>query len=176
MRNELASAPRARGFTLIEVTIAGFLLLAVALGVLPIFTQSLASNQAGADSTQVSNMSRSRVEEMLQLPFNSPQLAITDGTELVTNSYYSAHYGNWNEGEPPEDGSDPALWLLTTTIRQYAISALDDGKVEAAEALPAGTLESFVHLKEIEVAAVGTRLAGPLGPSKRITLRMYKAQ
>jgi len=170
------AARRTRGFSLIEVTIAGFLLLAVALGILPIFGQALSSNQAGADSTQVSNMSRSRVEEMLQLPFNSPALTIADGTERVSRSYYSAHSDTWYEGEPPNDGSDAALWLLTTTIRQYPINALNDGKVEASEALPAGTLESFIHLKEIEVAAVGTRLAGPFGPSKRITLRVYKAQ
>lgn len=166
---------RQRGLSLIEATIAAGLLLVIAAGILPLFAQALSNNQSGADSTSVSNMARTEVEELFQLPFNSPQITLTTGNELVLASYYSFDDHQWVDGEPPGDGSDTALWTRTATIRQYSINALDDQKLETTEALPSDAAPGQIHFKELEIAVAGTRLAGPLGPSRRITLRMLKS-
>lgn len=165
-----------RGLSLIEAVIAAGILLVLAVGILPLFAQSMSNNQSGADSSTVSNSARSAVEEIFQLPFNSAPLIPTAGTELVTESYYSLADGEWKAGPEPPDGSDPALWLRTATIRQYSVNALDDEIVDPSEALDFDADLGQIHFKEIEVEVEGTRSAGPLGPSRRITLRMLKSQ
>lgn len=167
---------RERAFTLIEVTIAAAILLVLAVGILPLFAQALSNNQSGADSSTVANSTRSEVEELFQLPFNSPTLTLTAGNELVTESYYSLADQEWKDGPEPGDGSDPALWLRTTTIRQYSVNALDDEIVDPGEALQFDADPGQVHFKEIDVEVEGTRTGGPLGPSRRLTLRMLKSQ
>lgn len=167
---------RQLGLTLIEATIAAALLLLIAAGVLPLFTQSLSNNLSGADSSTATNTARSQVEELFQMPFNSAPLTLVSGTELVTESYYSFADQQWKPGPEPPDGSDPALWLRTATIRQYSVRALDDELVDPSEALDADADLGQVHIKEIETEVVGTRTAGPLGPSRRITVRLLKSQ
>ena len=166
---------RQRGVSLIEAVIAAGLLLVIAAGILPLFAQALSNNQSGSHSTWVSNTARSQVEELIELPFNNALITLTAGTELVTTSYYSLEYQKWVDGEAPVDGSDPALWTRTTTIRQYSVNALDDQKLETGEALTSDADPGQVHLKELEVAVTGTRQGGPLGPSRRITVRMLKS-
>lgn len=166
----------ARGLSLVETTIAAALLLLVAVGVLPLFAQALSNNLAGADSSTASNTARSQVEELFQLPFNSNQLTLVTGNELVVESYYSLADEEWKPGPEPPDNSDPALWTRTATIRQYSVAALQDGLLEPSEALEADAPPGQVHFKEIEAAIVGTRTAGPLGPSRRITVRLLKSQ
>ena len=159
------------GVSLIEATIAAALLLIIAAGVLPLFAQSLANNIAGADSSAASNGARSQTEQLFQLPFNSVQLTLVAGNELVLEEYYSLAEKKWKLGAEPSGGADPALWTRTATIRQYSVNALDDELVDPAEAHL-----GQVHLKEIEVAVLGTRTAGPLGPSRRVTVRTLKSQ
>ena len=67
-----------------------------------------------------------------------------------------------------------AQWSRTTIVRQYNVDALDDDRVEMAEALAAGSDPSFIHLKEIQVTveqggSVFTSLA------KTITVRTLRA-
>lgn len=164
------------GLSLIEATIAAALLLMIAAGVLPLFTQALANNLAGADSSSATNTARSRVEELFQLPFNHGELTLISGKELVTDSYYSLADHVWKPGLEPAGGVDPALWTRSATIRQYSVRALDDEIVDPAEALDFDADLGQVHFKEIETEVVGTRTAGPLGPSRRITVRMLKSQ
>lgn len=165
------------GFTLLEVLIAMALFLVVALGILPLFTQSMTSNLSGRESTVAANFARSRVEQFFQLAFNSADLTIDDGTEKVFEDYYSEQDDEWKDGAAPLDGSDPAVWTRTTTVRQYSSNALEDGTLDpATEALPAGTDPNFIHLKEILVELEGTREGGPLLPAKRIALRALKSQ
>ncbi len=160
-------------FSLIEVLIAAALLLIIALGVLPLFTQAMVSNTAGNESTQVSNFARSRLEEYQQLPLNGASLTVPIGsTELTVEDYYSFADEAWKSG--PEPAGDPARWSRTTVVRQYGVSALDDGILTPDEALDGGTEESFVHFKEVEVTVRGGRAGGVLGPSKAIILRLLK--
>jgi len=165
-----------RGMSLIEATIAAAILLFIAAGILPLFAQALANNLSGADSTSVSNSARSGTEELFQLPFNSARLTLVSGTELVVEDYYSLAEKKWKPGPEPSGGSDPALWNRTATVRQYSVNALEDGLLEPSEALEFDAHVSQVHLKEIELEVVGTRTAGPLGPSRRIATRTMKSQ
>jgi prepilin-type N-terminal cleavage/methylation domain-containing protein len=165
---------REQGLTLPEVLVASLLLLIIAVSVLPLFSQAMVNNQAGADSTSVANYARSRIEEFYQLQFNADLLTITAGSERVIQDYYSFADEEWKDGAEPADDSDPALWTRTTTIRQYGNTSITDGVVTADEALPTGTDPGAIHFKEIEVFVQGGRGGGPLGPAKRMTIRALK--
>ena len=162
------------GFSLIEVLIAAALLLFIALGVLPLFTRAMIDNNSGSESTQVANMARSRLEELYQLPFNSAEMTITAGTENVFEEYYSMTDKIWKDGPAPNDATDLASWSRVATVRQYAVNALDDEILDPAEALPAGSDPSRIHLKELEITVQGLREATVLGPSKQIVIRGMK--
>jgi len=174
-RHDLATQrPGCGGFTLIEVLIASIILVAIALGTLPMFMRSITDNASGRESTEASNFARSRIEEYSQLDFNSPELTIAGGTELVVDDYYSAANETWTVGAPP--AGDPAVWLRTTTVRQYSAAALDDLQLDAAEALDATASASLVHLKEVVVRVQGARALGFLGPVKQVTVTIVKSQ
>lgn len=163
---------RGDGFSLIEVLIASAIFLTIALGVLPLFSRSLRDNRSGAESTELTNLARSRLEEFFQLPFDSPRLTLATGIELVFDEYYSQSSESWKTGAPPT--ADPAVWTRTTRVRQYQIGALDDGFLDpATEALAAGTAAGQIHLKEIVVQV--TRVSSFFGPPKRLTLRTLKS-
>lgn len=164
-----------RGLSLVEATIAAALLLLITVGVLPLFARSLSNNLAGAESSSASNTARSRAEELFQLPFNHGELTLASGTERVTEAYFSLRDQRWKPGPEPPDGSDPAIWRRITTIRQYGVAALDDDLLASGEALESGADPGRVHLKEIEVAVLATRTAGPLGPGRRIAVRLLKS-
>jgi Tfp pilus assembly protein PilV len=160
-----------QGLSLIEVMFASLLFLAVALGVVPMFTQSMVSNSSGNDSTKAANFARARAEELTQYPFNHPDLTIDAGSEKIVEEYYGTD-SQWHL-YPIPDG-DTAQWSRTTIVRQYNVDALDDDRVEMAEALAAGSDPSFIHLKEIQVrveqgGSVFTSLA------KTITVRTLRA-
>ena len=178
---ELMGKRRARsggaGFSLIEVLIAMVILLIIAVGIMPVFTQASVSNVSGNDSTRVSNFARDRAEEVVQYPFNSTEMTITAGSEAQLppgGEYFSARDEVWKPGAPT--AGDPGPFTRTTIIRQYHVEALEDGVLDIAEALPAGAAPGDIQLKEIEVTIEGTRVLGStLGPAKRLTVRVLKA-
>jgi hypothetical protein len=161
-----------RGVSLIEVMLASVLFLTISLGVVPMFAQSMVSNTSGNDSTKAANFARARSEELMQLPFNHPDLSIDAGSEKVSQEYYSSVLEAWQPFPIPADA--PAEWVRNTTIRQYSVDALTDDVILVAEALEVGTDPSFVHLKEIEVEI--EQLGGVLQSSaKTITLRTFRS-
>ncbi len=170
-RGQRAGEP---GFSLIEVMIAAAILLVVALGVLPIFSQAIVNNRAGADYTQVTNIAKSELERLYSLPFWSPELEVV-GKETVRPEYFSQKDQKWIDGDAP--ANDPPLWTRTTLLRQYGIRGIvdidKDGKLD--DPLPGGTESARVHVKEIEIRATSGRTDSPLGGGKRVTLRVYKA-
>jgi hypothetical protein len=139
-----------QGLTLIEILFAALLFMAVALGVVPMFTQSMVSNTSGNDSTRAANFARARAEELTQVAFNHQDLTVDAGTEKTLQEYYTSSDSLWHL-YPVPSGTIPT-WNRTTIIRQYNVDALDDDRIEIAEALPAGTDPSFIHLKEIQVS------------------------
>lgn len=159
------------GFSLIEGLIATALLLTLAIGVLPLFTRSMINNEGGSDFTQITNAAKARAEELFQLPFDSPVLAVTAGTETVLEEYFSQNDKIWKAGTDADataDG-DLALFRRTTTIRQFNINDLTTPLDAAA---PPGT----VQIREITVLAQSTRAGSPLGPGKQHVVRVLKSQ
>lgn len=156
-----------RGFSLIEVLIAGVILMVIALGMVPLFTRAIASNVSGFSYTEVSNFARSRAEEFLQYPFNSPRLTVAAGDEaLEIEDFYSEREDRWQE---TLDAGDTALFTRTTTIRQFGVTDLTNP-------LDGGVPPGAVHLKEITVEVEGIGLAGSLGTGKMIAVRVLKSQ
>ena len=102
---------RADGLTLIEIMFASLLFLAVALGVVPMFTQSMVSNASGNDSTKAANFARARAEELTQYPFNHLDLTVEAGSEKVLEEYYTSNDAHWH-AYPVPDGKNPE-WSRT---------------------------------------------------------------
>ncbi|MDX1630626.1 MAG: hypothetical protein R3234_02095 [Thermoanaerobaculia bacterium] len=177
-----APASRAEsGVSLVEVLIAGLIMLFIALGVIPYFAQAMQNNAQGQDSTKVANFTRARLEEFVQLPFNSEPLQITAGTERVHEEYYRQEErdgsGNVTKEEGWIDGTladadsagDTALYSRTTTIRQFAVDDLTTPLDSAAS-------PQAVKVKEIQVEAASTRPDRLLGGGKALTVRYYKVK
>lgn len=160
---------RAAGFSFIEVIIASLLLLMIAVAILPMFTEAMASNETGREYTDVSNFARSRAEEFVQLPFNAEPVTITSGTARVHDEYYSNTSRKWLAGTTAVS-PDRALWLRTTTIRQY--EAKD---TTLSTPLPAGTEPLRIHVKEVQVEVRGATIGSLFGPTKSITVRTLKS-
>lgn len=168
----------AAGFSVVESLIASLILLVIALGLIPLFARALRDNTAGADATQASNHGRARLEEYQQLPFNNQALTLAAGsTTLGRNESWAqgtpGDFGDegWFDGTP--SGRGLLLWTRTTTVRQYGINDLDDGRLNTP--LPGGTQPAYVHLKEIEVRLESERpVESPLGPGRQVTFRVLK--
>jgi prepilin-type N-terminal cleavage/methylation domain-containing protein len=158
-----------RGFSVVEVLIASAIFLIIAIGILPLFAQAIRNNMAGRDATDVSNLGKSREEELLKVPFDS--LVVPAGQTVgVTEEYWSLSAKKWVTGTTT---TTDALWLRTTRIRQYSISDLLDNGV-ADTPLPGGTPAGQIHFKQIEVE-VRSANQNLLGSGKSLTLRMLRA-
>ena len=162
---------RERGFSLVEVLIASGIFLIIALGVLPLFARAIRSNLSGRDATDVSNLSKSRIEELLQVPFDTLEVPAGQA-EGVIQEHWSAATKTWMAGTTPAAG-DAALWYRTTTIRQFALSDLQDNGV-ADTPLPGGTAPGSVHFKEIVVEIRGVS-RNPLSGGGAVTVRRLRA-
>lgn len=162
---------KAAGFSLIEVLIAAGILLIVALGILPLFTQAITNNQAGNDYTQATNYAKSELERLYELPFDNPELAPASRIQKLSKETQV-----WHDPAdfPPGESS---LWTRTVTIRQYNLNGLADGDGDGHfdNPLPAGAPAAFVHVKEIDVLVESSRNPlNPLGIGKRVALRTLK--
>lgn len=170
----------AAGFSVVESLIAALILLIIALGIIPLFARALRDNTAGADATQASNHGRATLEEYQQLPFNNQALTLAPGATTLARDESWAQgardaFGDDDEGWWPgtPSGRGLLLWIRTTTVRQFGMNDLDDGRL--TNPLPGGTQPAFVHLKEIEVRLESERpVESPLGPGRRIVFRVLK--
>lgn len=165
------SKTQSGGFSLIEVMVAGVILLVIALGLVPLYTRSVRSNVEGFDYTQVANSARSRADELFQLPFDSPRLTVPGGeTVLEFQDFYSHAEHRWMEQAEwdTDGGDDTALFTRTTTVRQFAVG-------DMTNPLPGNAPPETIHLKEITVAVAGGRTA-VLGGGKAIAVRLFKSQ
>jgi type II secretory pathway pseudopilin PulG len=183
-----ARRPRRRaesGFSMIEALIAAGILLIIAVGLLPVFTRAVQDNVTGNDASQATNNSRTRVEEMLGVPFDNLVMTVPVGsTQRQTIESWAQgtvdQTGDANEGWWPNAPTNRGtlLWTRTTRVRQYSISALDDGDLDrlddgltGEDELPGNTQPTFVHLKEIEVTITNPKQGGVLGSGQGILLR-----
>ncbi|MDX1501678.1 MAG: prepilin-type N-terminal cleavage/methylation domain-containing protein [Thermoanaerobaculia bacterium] len=169
-------APVERGFSLLEALVASALLLMIVVGVLPLFTRATIDNLTGFEASQIANLARSQMERCLEHDFDHPEMSIPTGrSRRETVEHYSAAARRWKTGSTAA-GGDRAVWVRTTTVRQYHVSALSDGELEESEALPGGAPAEHVHLKEITVR-LDNRAGGSVArPTQTITLRLFKSQ
>lgn len=166
------------GFSVVESLIAALILLIIAMGVIPLFARALRDNTTGADATQASNHGRARLEEFKQLPFNNQALALAPGALSLASDESWAQgardsFGDeaWLPGAPA--GRGLLLWTRTTTVRQYGMNDIDDGRLGTP--LAGGTQPAFVHLKEVEVRLESERpVSSPLGPGRQVVFRVLK--
>jgi type II secretory pathway pseudopilin PulG len=175
----------AAGFSILEALIAGAILLFIALGLVPLFAQAIRDNETGSDTTQATNGNKSRLEESLQLPFNSTVLDVPAGAGegQVVESFSQGdrnRVGDDNEGWWPGAPADKGmlLWTRTTRIHQYSMGDLDkrskDFVLTPDEREPGGSDPAYVHLKEVEVVLESEKDSTLFGGGRRVTFRVLK--
>lgn len=152
------------GFSVVEGLIAAGMLLLIAVGILPLFTQAIRNNYKGERTGTASNMARSTLERYLSDDFGSPQLTLPDGAEeLVTQDYWTNATGS---DATPEYAwrAVPAQvsWSRTTRVQQFQRSialasspigavVVVPGPVSTGDPLPGGVSEAFLTSKLVEV-------------------------
>lgn len=153
---------------MVEALIATGILLIIAVGMIPLFTRSIANNAMGNDYTQASAHGKTDLERWEKMPFSSNDLAIISGTTRQQVKY--VRRGMNQQGTPVSDSdwtwTAPAngatvMWTRTTQVRQFNVSAFDDGLLTASEALPAGTDPTFVQVKEVTTLLDSGKLSTP---------------
>ncbi len=178
----------AAGFSMLEVLIAGAILLIISLGLIPLFARAIRDNETGSDYTQISNGNKSRLEESSQLPISHSSLGVpvgkTEGQVVESWARGDARVGDaaegWWSGAPTDKGQ--LLFTRTTRIHLYSMDALDKrasdfvlepGEQELGSSDPGGMGSS--HLKEVEVVLESEKESSLFGGRKRVVFRLLKA-
>ena len=179
----------AAGFSMLEVMIAGAILLIISLGLIPLFVQAVRNNETGSDYLQATNSTKGRLEEAASLPVNTSSLALpagaTEGQAVESwaqgarNQIGDAAEGWWAGAA---SGKGDVLWMRTTRIHAFSITALDqdakDFTLSPAERLPGASDTSDLanqNLKEVEVVLESEKGSSVFGGAKRTTFRLLKA-
>ncbi len=158
-----AKRHRERGLTLIEMLIALALLGFILLGILPLFMGSVKSNFSANEYTSIHNLCRDRLEQLMNLTFNGPQLSVG----VIHPNDLPPVLPDPATGVPPASGGILNPYRLTYTVRQYATpdsagvpngSAFTPVRVVAAN--------QVFHYKRIDVTV--TSSTGPLGIGARV--------
>ncbi len=177
MQHESTLSPRTpagaeHGFSLVEVLIAAGLLLIVTVGILPMFTTSITNNIQGKQSTETTNLARSELERLIQLPFAAPELTLATGaTELLRTEKWSQTSKQWYAvGSFPAGEIDQ--YDREVRVRQFLVTALDDGILDPATELLPGAATGGAEVKEIQVQVSAP--ASGMSPGKQVTLIAYK--
>lgn len=178
------------GFSLIETMIAAAILLIIALGLLPLFSQAIVNNSLGSDYTQASTHSKVELETLQKMPFENMDLAVANGQLLTTRDSYleqgivghAVGPSRWAVEEP-----DRLLWTRTTQVRQYNVRAIDDDdwRLEEDERKPGGDPvlgpgelldenANSIQIKSIEVRLDSPKRNTPLGGINRMTFVLLK--
>ncbi len=171
-----------RGFSLLEVLVASTFLLVMILGVLPIFSRATISNMQSRDVTAANALARATMEEYVQIPFDDARLTVGAGTELATTSYLDNSTKTWQAYTTPDPPANASYsWLRTVTVRQFHISAIDDGElvtdVAAAnlDALDASADSSNVHLKQVLIEVEKRSNIASMGRPRKVTINLVKS-
>lgn len=150
------------GFSVIEGLIAAALLLIVTLGVLPLFTRSMANNLRGNVSTRQANGTVDEFERLTALPLNAGDTSLLAGNSRVTDTVIALKQlpGNptgalsyrWEPAAtlPPGDRVDT---LRRSTLRQFPFHDFNFQEPESSllNPEPVTAEERNIHLKVIDV-------------------------
>jgi len=187
---------REAGFSLVEALVATGILLLIAIGLIPLFASSILNNTRGSDSTVSTNFSRTQVESLLQLPFNSPSLTVPAAAgQAETDEWWApgatgtindAAEGWKDAAATPKPASTVSPWARTTTVSQFSVAALADGRLDPkTEAENGATPANNVHLKLVAVevdsakgsvaAQDSSKFGAVLGGGEKIAIQAVKA-
>ena len=162
---------RSRGFSLIEMLIASFLLLLVVVGLVPLFAQSIRSNESAEETSDLLRAAQLQMEGLVQLPFNDSRITVDSGDKKVDDHqvYPWTSYQLVDEslvGDPSKIRNRPVA--SEVTIRHFNIAAIDDGIIDENDALDASMNPSLVHFKQIVMDVKRTDVAAglPVGKSE----------
>lgn len=168
-----------QGFSLIEALIATGILLLIAIGIIPLFATSILNNSRGSDSTTATNHDRSQLEDMMQIPFNSPILTLGGAaTQTESDEWWApGDTGMLNDSTEgwrsvlPTTGFVP--WTRQTIVSQYQVSALDAGALQTGAAENGSTQPNNVQLKLIQVEVDSGRKG--LNSGEKVVMQVIKA-
>lgn len=167
-----------RGLSLIEVLVAVAIMAAVALGIIPLFMRSIRQNREGANYSDITNVARSALEEVVHHDFNAPELTIDAGTSRKTRQVYDRGLQRWVDSTTaipaPSDVTKPHLYERWVTVEQFRGGDFnEDGYLD--DPVPAGTNPMEVNIKRIRVMV--RPLLGPefaFGRRNNTTLEIIK--
>jgi len=155
---------RETGLTLVELLIALALLGFVLLGIAPLFIASMKSNFSANEYTSINMLARDRLEQLMNLPFNDPQL--TPGVKVNDQP---PKLPDPTTGIPPASGGVDNPFQVTYQVLQYQIPSADTATV------PNGTPFTPIRItaagqnyqyKRIDVTVIST--SGTLGIGSRV--------
>ena len=165
---------RQTGFSLIEMLVASFMLLLVVVGLVPLFVQSIKSNESAEETSDLLRAAQFQMESLVQLPFNDPQITLSSGDFMTTSHQVHPTSAYELEGESlsPYIRNQPVDSELT--VRHFNIAAIDDGVLDETDALDAAMGANLVHFKQIvmDVKRDNYALRLPIGKSE---IQMIKA-
>lgn len=179
MRPSNRNPARQRGFSLIEMLVASFLLLLVVVGLVPLFVQSIKSNETAEETSDLLRAAQLQMEGLIQLPFNDSALEVQKGDRHGTTKHSipaTSAYKLAVEDVAP----DPSKYRnqpvdSEVTIRYFNIAAIDDGVLDENDALASDPgASNLVHFKQIvmEVRRSEYSFGLPIGKSE---IQMIKA-
>lgn len=165
---EVESAPitqpvvGARGFTLIETTIAMVLLLVAALGAASLFAFSVYNNSGGSDRAQTLAVAQQQLERLRHAKFS---MSGTDAILAATPTPLVQVV--WRGGQNPQDPDDPSA-------RPYrVVSSIDDNPTTAPiDVNPLSTLKSIT----ITVTPLTSGPAWAIGNGGSVTITTLRAK
>ena len=151
-----------RGLTMVEMLIAVALMGFILLGILPLFIGSVKLNFSANEYTSVHNLCRDRLEQLMNLPWNDPQL-----TPGVHTNDLPPVLPDPVTGVPPSTGGVVNPFTLSYQVMQY--QAPDTAAVPSGAAFTPTRITvaaQVFHYKRIDVTVLsGT---GPLGIGTRV--------
>ena len=154
---------RESGLTLVELLVALGLLSFVLLAIAPLFIVSMKSNFSANEYTSIHVLARDRLEQLMNLPFNDPQL-----TPGVKANDQAPKLPDPTTGLPPASGGVLNPFSVTYQVLQYQIPAADVATVPANTAfapIRVAAAGQTYQYKRIDVTvSSGT---GPLGIGAR---------
>jgi Tfp pilus assembly protein PilV len=176
------------GFSLLEALLSAAILMIVALGLIPLFSNSISNNTTGGETSQATTFTKSQLEQLQELPFNNSSLTIAAGSpDLVTGSYFTRDARTdpnatvalddpaktW-QSTAPSSTTRQLTWTRTTRVSQYDLGALDDGVLADAEKLDSSQ-SAQSRFKLIEVQLDSAKNGRALGLGQHLTFRLLKS-
>src|SRR5258708_9132508 len=80
-----------RGFTLVETSIALFILMVAGLGLASLFTYSIQNNSGGNDRAVAMSIAQQQIEQFRSVPFSYPILPVSAATMLPPDPLTKDH-------------------------------------------------------------------------------------